>query len=124
MGTTHLSGDLAVGGALTAATAAPSTSLTVAGGTAITKILKLTCSGVVATTAAGATADITLTATGATAGDIVVVTPLNATVETEMEIVAAWVATTNSVKVRVRNNHASAAFTGSTSNWQVLLIRS
>lgn len=111
-------------GDVTATTVAATTSATVGSGTAITKILKLTCSGVVATTAAGALADISLTAAGATAGDTVIATPLDAAVETNIEILGAWVSATNTVKVRIRNNHGSSALTGSTTNWQVCLIRS
>lgn len=110
-------------GDVTATTVAATTSATVGGGTAITRIQKSTVSVVVGTLAAAAEADVDVTVTGAAVGDSVVVTPLDATAETGL-MWQAWVASANTVTIRMTNLNDSAALNGSTSNWQVLLIRS
>lgn len=131
MGTTHFSGTVSasafsgpITGAVTATTASASTSLTVGSGTAITKMQKLTVSVVIPTTAAASCGDVTATAAGVTAGDIILVTPLTAAMEADLAIVGAWVSGTNEITIRFLNNDGSNAFTGSTSNFQVLVIRS
>lgn len=119
-----LTGDLVVGddatvtGDLTAATVAVGSS-----GTILTKILKGTIAVTIAADAAAAEEDVSLTITAATVGDIVIVTPLNASMETGVGIVAAWVSANGTVKVRISNFNGSG-LTGSTQNWQYCLIRS
>jgi hypothetical protein len=93
------------------------------GGTQITKIKKGTVSVTVAADAAAAEEDITLTISGAAPGDSIFLTPLNAAMETGVGIAAVWVSAANTVKVRVSNFNGSS-LTGSTSNWQYLLIQS
>lgn len=115
---------------ITAAGLTLSSSMTSAGGikvsstgTLITKILKGTISVTLAATAAAAEEDVSLTISGAAAGDIVMLTPLNAAMETGVAIVGAWVSATDTVKVRVSNVHTSS-LTGSTANWSYLIIKS
>lgn len=111
-------------GAVVGTTVTASTSATIGGGTAITKLQKLTVSVIIPTTAASATGDVTATATGVLAGDIILVTPLTAAMEADLAIVGAWVSATDQITIRFLNNDSGAAFTGSTSNFQVLVIRS
>lgn len=93
------------------------------GGTTITKVLK----GVVAVTIpallTATNADITVTIAGATAGDVIQVTPLAAAMEANVAIVGAFVSTTNSVKIRIANIGAGT-LTGSTSNFSYLITQS
>lgn len=93
-------------------------------GTLLSKILKGTVSVTLAATAAAAEEDVSLTITGAAAGDIVIMTPLDAAMETGVAIVAAWVSAANTVKVRISNVNAAAALTGSTANWSYCIIQS
>jgi hypothetical protein len=121
--------NVAIGGTLTVTGAtsigaATATSTTIgATGTALTLVKKGTIAVTLAATAAAAEEDVSLTITGAAVGDIVIMTPLDAAMETGVAIVAAWVSATNTVKVRVSNLHTSS-LTGSTANWQYCLIRS
>lgn len=91
-------------------------------GTALTKILKGTVSVTIATTAAAAEADITLTIAGVSLGDSVVLTPPDASAEVGLSIALVWVSAANTVKLRVSNLNAAAAFAGSTSNWSYLAV--
>lgn len=93
-------------------------------GTVITKILKGSISVVISALAAAAEEDISLTITGATAGDMIFLSPLNASMETGVAIIAVWVSAADTVKVRISNVNAAAALTGSTQNWQYCIIRS
>lgn len=93
-------------------------------GTQITYIQKSSVAVTIATSAAAAEADVAVTVTGAVAGDAVVVTPLAAAAETGLAVVLAWVSATNQVTIRYSNVNAVAALSGSTTNWQVLLVRS
>lgn len=92
-------------------------------GTELTKIIKGTIPVTLAATAAGAEEDVSLTIASATVGDMVLVTPLDASMETGVAIVGAWVSANGTVKVRISNLHTST-LTGSTANWQYCLIRS
>jgi hypothetical protein len=92
-------------------------------GTVLTKILKGTVSVVLAATAAAAEEDVSLTITGAAAGDIVIMTPLDASVETGVAVVAAWVSAADTVKVRISNLHTNT-LTGSTAAWSYCIIKS
>ncbi len=104
--------------------AVTSTTATIgATGTALTLVAKGTIAVTVAAGLAAAEEDISLTIAAATVGDIVIVTPLNASMEAGVGIVAAWVSVNGTVKVRV-SNFAGTTLTGSTANWQYCLIRS
>ena len=107
MGTSHVTSGLALGSS----------------GTALTKWLKGTVAVTLAATAAAAEEDVTVTITGAAAGDMVMVTPLAAAMETGVAIIGAWVSTADTVKIRVSNVH-TASLTGSTSNFSYLIIKS
>lgn len=111
-----------VTGAVTGTTVSASTSLTVGAGTAITKILKGTVSLTVSALAAAAEEDVDAAVTNATAGDIVIITPLEATAETGLTWTA-WVLSSGNITARFGNTSGSS-LTGSTSNWQYCLIRS
>lgn len=91
--------------------------------TTLAMILKGTIAVTLAATAAAGEEDVSLTIAAATVGDMVIVTPLNASMETGVAIVAAWVSANGTVKVRISNLHTSS-LTGSTANWQYCLIRS
>lgn len=93
-------------------------------GTQITQILKGTVSVVVPAITAAASTDVTVTIAGAAAGDIVVVSPADAAMETDLLVVGAWASAANTVKIRLANNDGSNAATGSTSNWSYLVIKS
>jgi hypothetical protein len=136
MGASHLTGPLTsvngfigpITGAVTAtdvsaATVEATTSATVGGGTALTKILKGSASVTVAALTAGSEADVTITGTSSVAGDIVVVTPPNAAAETGLGVALAWVPTAGSITIRM-SNFSGSSLTGSTSSWTYLLIRS
>jgi hypothetical protein len=92
-------------------------------GTTITKILKGTIAVTISALAAAAEEDISLTIAAATVGDMVLVSPLNASMETGVAVLAAWVSANGTVKVRV-GNVSGSSLTGSTANWQYCLIRS
>ena len=114
----------AITGAVTATTVSASTSATVGStGTALTLVQKGVIAVTVAAGLAAAEEDISLTIAGAAAGDIVILTPLNAAMETGVGIAAVWVSAANTVKVRV-SNFSGSTLTGSTANWQYCLIRS
>jgi hypothetical protein len=113
MGTSHVTSNVVQTGSLSLGS----------GGTAITKILKGTIAVTLAATAAAAEEDVSLTITGAAAGDMVFITPLNAAMETGVAIVACWVSAADTVKVRVSNLHTSS-LTGSTANWQYMIVKS
>jgi hypothetical protein len=113
MGTSHITSDVVASGSVKIGSA----------GTALTRILKGTVAVTLAATAAAAEEDVSLTITGAAAGDIVIMTPLNASMETGVAIVAAWVSAADTVKVRISNVHSSG-LTGSTQNWSYCIIKS
>lgn len=115
---------------ITAAGLTLSSSMTSAGGikvsstgTLITKILKGTVSVTLAATSAAAEADVEVTVTGAAAGDIIVMTPLAAAMETGVALVGAWVSASDKIKVRISNVNGSS-LTGSTALWSYLIIKS
>ena len=92
-------------------------------GTLLTKILKGTISVTVAAGLAAAEEDVSVTITGAAAGDIVLMTPLNASMETGVGIVAAWVSAADTVKIRI-SNLSGSTLTGSTAAWSYCIIKS
>lgn len=93
------------------------------GSTAITKVEKGTVSVVVSALAAAAEEDVSVTITGAAAGDYVSVSPNNSAMETGLSIAAVWVSAANTVKIRLSNLNGSG-LTGSTSDWTYYLIKS
>lgn len=114
---------LAATTSVTGATVVATTSATIGSGTAITKIVKSTIAVTISALAAAAEEDIDVAVTGAAVGDSVIVTPLEATMETGVAVLGAWVLSAGNITIRVGNTHTSS-LTGSTSNWQCLLIRS
>ena len=98
-------------------------SLSIGGGTALTKIVKGTVSVTLAATTAAAEEDVSLTVSGATVGDTVILTPPDAAMETGVAVLAAWVSAANTIKVRI-SNVSGSTLTGSTTNWAYCLIRS
>jgi hypothetical protein len=92
-------------------------------GTQLTFIKKASISVVIPASAAAAEADVDVTVSGAAVGDCVIATPLDANAETGL-MWNAWVGATDTVTIRMTNVNAANALNGSTSNWQILLIRS
>lgn len=92
-------------------------------GTILTRVVKGTVSVTVAATAAAGEEDVSLTISGAAAGDSVFLTPANAAMETGVSIAAVWVSAANTVKVRI-SNLSGSGLTGSTSDWTYVLIKS
>lgn len=92
-------------------------------GTQLNLVKKGTVSVVVAALTAAAEADVSVTISGAAAGDIILMTPLDAAMETGLGIAAIWVSAANTVKIRM-SNFSGSTLTGSTSNWSYLLIQS
>jgi hypothetical protein len=84
-------------------------------GTAIKKIVSGTVSVTVSALADLAEVDLDLTITGVAAGDLVYINPTDAAAEAGL-IYNSWVATTNTITVRV-TNVKGAGLTGSTANW-------
>lgn len=108
MGTSHVTSGLALGSS----------------GTVLTKWLKGTVAVTISALAAAAEEDITVTVTGAAAGDMVLVTPLAAAMETGVAVIGTWVSAADTVKIRVSNVNAAAGLTGSTTNFSYLVIKS
>lgn len=109
---------LAVTGALSA-----TAGIALGGGSTITKILKGTAAVIIPALLTATQTDVTITVTGTMAGDVIVVTPLNAAMEVGVAIVAAWVSATNSVKIRIANLSAGT-LTGSTTNFSYMVTQS
>lgn len=107
MGTSHVTSSLKLG----------------SGGTALSKWLKGTVAVTISALAAAAEEDLDVTVTGAAAGDIVIVTPLEATMEAGVAILGSWVVSANTVTIRVGNT-AGTSLTGSTTNFSYLIIKS
>lgn len=91
--------------------------------TILTLTKKSVVSVVVADLAAAAEADVNVTIAGAQVGDSIVIAPRDAAAETGL-MWSAWVSAANTVTIRMTNANAAAALTGSTSNWDYLLISS
>lgn len=116
-GNTLIAGTLDITGAATAL------SLALGAGTAITKIIKSSISVTIPAITTMANTDVEVTVTGATAGDSVIVTPLAAAMEADAAILGCWVSGADKVKIRFANLGAGT-LTGSTSNMQIMLVRS
>ncbi len=112
-------------GAVTATTAAATTSLTVgASGATIKGIFTGTVAVTIAADANAAEEDLDLTITGVRAGDVVCMAPINASMEQGVAVVAVWVSASDHVKVRISNlagTGGSSALVGSGPlNWNYL----
>jgi hypothetical protein len=88
----------------------------------LTLTKKSSVSVTVAAITAGAEADVDVTITGASLGDAIVIAPRDAAAETGL-MWNAWVSAANTVTIRMTNASGST-LTGSTSNWDYLLISS
>lgn len=105
-------------GTVAATTLTASTSAVIGtSGATIKGIFSAAIAVTVGTNAAAAEADITLTITGVRAGDLVLLAPIDAAVETGVGICAVWVSANDTVKLRITNLNAVAALNGSTANW-------
>ena len=91
--------------------------------TDLTLGLKGTVSVTVSALAAAAEEDIDVTISGAAVGDVVWVNPTEAAAETGLSISAAWVSAADTVSIRV-SNQSGVGLTGSTENWNYVLISS
>lgn len=110
-----------VSGPVAATTLSASTSLAVgASGVAVKQLNSGSVSVNPGTLAAGAELDISVTITGAAAGDIVQVMPPNAAAETGLSVALVWVSAADTVKIRVSNLNAVAALVGGAQNWTYL----
>lgn len=104
-------------GSLSATTITASTSAVIgSSGATIKGIYSAAIEVTVAADAAAAEEDVSLTITGVRAGDLVLMAPIDAAMETGVGIVACWVSANDTVKVRISNFHTST-LTGSTANW-------
>ena len=88
----------------------------------LTFVKKGTVSVTVAALAAAAEADVDVTISGAKVGDIIVVNPPEDAAETGLCVAAAWISAANTLTIRMSNQQASTALTGSTKDWPYLLI--
>lgn len=118
--TGNITGNIA--GAVAATTLSASTSLAVGASPATIKKIG---SGVVSldpgALAAGDEIDLNAAITGVAAGDIIILMPPAAAVETGLAVAAVW-ATAAAVNVRITNLNAAAALVGGAQNWTYLWI--
>lgn len=120
----EITGTATISGAVTmSSTAAVTTSLAVGGGTAITKIVKGTCTVDLPSIDDGDVGEATVTLTGAAANDIVVLIPPTAGITAGLAVCGAVVSATDQVKVRVINGSGGTVNEAS-GTWIYLLIRS
>ncbi len=104
-------------GSLAATTVTASTSAVIGStGATIKGIYSAAIAVTIAADAAAAEEDISLTITGVRAGDLVLLAPINASMETGVGVAAVWVSANDTVKLRVSNFKATG-LTGSTANW-------
>lgn len=87
------------------------------------KIFVGSASVTISALAAAAEEDLSITESNATVGDVVMVTLPNAAVETGVGVVAAWVSTGGTIKIRVTNLNAAAALTGGAATVAFALLR-
>lgn len=93
-------------------------------GTAIKGILKGVVSVIVPALAASASGTVTVTIAGVAVGDVVMISPLDSAMEVDLLVAGSWVSAVDSVKIRLSNNDAANAATGSTANWSYVVIQS
>lgn len=127
MSQTRLSGPVVSSGGFTgpvsATTSSASTSLTVGGGTAITKIVKGTVAVNPSSLTTGTGEILTVTLTGAAVGDAVILHPPAAGLTTGLLICQAYVSATDTVKVQIWNP-TGGTIDEASANWIYTLIRS
>lgn len=112
-----------VTGAVTGTTVTASTSATIGGGTAITKVIRGTVAVDPASLNDTTTADTSITITGAAVGDTVIMNPPTAGLTAGLLICGAWVSATDTVKVRIRNE-SGGTIDEASGTWSYCLIRS
>ena len=110
-------------GAVTGTTVSASTSLTVGGGTAITKVIKGTIAIDPSSLTTFQVETLTLTITGAVVGDAVVINPASAGFTSGIMLSNPYVSSANAVKVTVLNA-TGGTLNESTANCTYTLIRS
>lgn len=98
-------------------------SLTINSGTAITKILKGTITVNPASVLTLATTEVTVTLTGAVAGDVITVNPPAAGLTAGMVVCDARVSATDEVKIRIFNGSAGTVDEAS-GTWLYTILRS
>jgi hypothetical protein len=99
-----------------------SSSVNIGSGGAITFAKKAAVSVDLPSLAAGELAEVSVTLAGAAAGDAVIANP-PATVDANIMFCGAYVSAANTIKLRVRNNHATDAKDEAAANWVFVLIR-
>ena len=112
----------ALTGAVTATTASASTSLTVGGGSAITYIKKGTIAVDAGSCGDNDIVEVSLTITGAAAGDTVIMNPPAAGQTAGLGFAGAYVSSANTVKLRLINVSGGTVDEGSLT-WEYCLIR-
>ena len=112
-----------IAGAVTGSTVSASTSLTVGGGTAITKVIKGTIAIDPSSLTTFQVEVLTLAITGAVVGDTVVINPAAAGYTAGIMLSSPFVSSANAVKVTVLNA-TGGTLNESTANCTYTLIRS
>jgi len=122
MGTTNFS-DLASEAGVSAATVAATTSATIGGGTAITKIVRGTVAVDPLSLDTVTAADLAVTITGAAVGDAVILNPAAAGLTAGLFATDVWVSATDTVKIRFYNG-SGGTINEASALWNYTLIRS
>lgn len=99
-----------------------SDSVNIGSGGAITYVKKEAVSVDLPSISAGAMVEASVTVTGAAPGDAVIATP-PASIGASLEVVGAYVSAADTVKLRVRNNHAISPVDEAEADWVFVLIR-
>lgn len=111
------------GGSVAATVLTASTSAAVGSGGAVIKAIKTGAATLTVSALAAATQeDLSLTITGAAAGDIVILMPPNAALEPALGVVGAWVSGANTAKVRIANLDPVSPLVGGANDWNYLWI--
>lgn len=77
----------------------------------------------VATLAAAAEADYTISDANALVGDVIIVSGANALMETGVGILGAWVSANGTIKIRIGNFNDSAALNGGANTMYYAIVR-
>lgn len=99
-----------------------SSSVNIGSGGAVTYVKKAAVSVDLASLNAGIMSETSVTLAGALAGDAVIATP-PATLDASLEVVGCYVSASDTLKLRVRNNHATDPVDMAAANWVFVLIR-
>lgn len=110
-------------GSVVGTTVTATTSATIGSGTAITKIVKGTCTVDLPSIADADVGEATVTITGAATNDIVVLIPPTAGLTAGLAVCGAVVSATDTVKVRAVNG-SGGTIDEASGTWIYLLIRS